>query len=366
MKHLPVACSNCGRVYPLDGAPYACPRCGGFYDLPAPPKYIPAETDHSAPGIWRYRHMFGLPAGVEPLSLGEGNTPLLPETDPQGRRIWLKCEHLNPTGSFKDRGTSVLLAHLRARGVRKVVEDSSGNAGASLAAYAARAGIQTRIFVPENASPGKLRQMEAYGAMIERVTGPRSAAADAVRRVAEEGDAVYASHAWMPFNLPGYATLALELYQQMGQVPGTVLVPVGQGGLLLGLHRGFESLRQAGLTLAMPRLVGVQALACAPLWTMATMGYSAMGFVQELPTVAEGIRVRVPLRGDAVLRAVESTEGQFIAVPEEEILPARDELAQRGFYVEPTSAVVWAALRQLPDDFPQPWVLVLTGSGYKA
>ncbi len=363
---LTVACSNCGRVYPLDGAPYACVHCGGVYDIPAPLKFQPQAIEPDQPGIWRYRHLFGLPPGVPPLSLGEGNTPLK-KIRLRGRgRVYLKCEYENPTGSFKDRGTATLLAFLRSRGVEAVLEDSSGNAGASLAAYAAQAGLAATVYAPESASPAKLARIAAHGARLVTVPGPRSAAAAAAREAAEAGQATYASHAWLPFNLPGYATIALEIYQQLGnKMPGTVIIPVGQGGLLLGLYRGFDALRQAGLSLALPRLIGVQALACAPLWTMATMGVSAMGFVQELPTLAEGIRIRHPLRGDAVLRAVESSRGQFVAVPEEDILPARDQLARRGLYVEPTSAVVWAALRQLPADLPQPLVLVLTGSGDK-
>ena len=365
MRLLTIACSNCGRVYPLDGTPHACIHCGGVYDLPAPLRFRPEEVDASQPGIWRYRALFGLPPGTPPLSLGEGNTPLLADALPDGRPVYFKAEYLNPTGSFKDRGAAVLTAFLRARGAQALLEDSSGNAGASLAAYAARAGLPATVYVPQATSEGKRAQIEAYGARLVAVPGPRSAAAEAARQAAETGRAVYASHAWLPLHLPGYATIALEIYEQLGQMPGAVVVPVGQGGLLLGLYRGFDALRQAGLTLALPRLIGVQALACAPLWTMATMGVSAMGFVQELPTLAEGIRVRHPLRGDAVLRAVENSRGQFVAVPEEEILPARDELARRGLYVEPTSAVVWAALRQLPPDLPHPLVLVLTGSGYK-
>ncbi len=362
---LTVACTNCGRVYPLNGVPHACPRCGGLYDIPAPLRFRPQEVDPQAPGIWRYRALFGLPPGVPPLSLGEGNTPLLTDKTPAGQTVYFKCEHLNPTGSFKDRGTATLLAFLRARGVQKVVEDSSGNAGASLAAYAARAGIQATVYVPEAASGRKLAQIRAYGAQVQTVPGSRSAATEAAVQAATAGSGVYASHARLPFNLPGYATLALELYQQLGRLPGAVVVPVGQGGLLLGLARGFLALREAGLALQLPQLFGVQALACAPLWAMSTMGISAMGFVQELPTLAEGIRIRHPLRGDAVLQAVANSGGDFVAVPEEDILPARDELARRGLYVEPTSAVVWAALKHLPPDLPQPLVLVLTGSGYK-
>jgi threonine synthase len=142
-------------------------------------------------------------------------------------------------------------------------------------------------------------------------------------------------------------------------------VPAGQGGLLLGIHRGFEALQRAGLAPSIPRMIGVQARACAPLWAMFSGGRQALGFVAENRTLAEGVRVRFPVRGDAVLDAVQSSRGAILAVDEEDILPGRDALARLGLYVEPTSAIVWTALAQSLDDLPDPVVVVLTGSGYK-
>ncbi len=362
---LPARCTNCGRPYPAEGMPYRCPHCGGVYDLSAPLPFDPQAVEPNQPGIWRYRHTFLLPESAPVVSLGEGRTPLVWKHRTLRRRVALKCEFENPTYSFKDRGTATLLAALLARGVEAVVEDSSGNAGVSLAAYAAQMGLDAQIFVPADAAQNKQARIAAYGAALQRIPGPRSAAADAAQQAVRK-DVVYASHAYLPFNLPGYATLAYELYEDLGgRMPGTVILPVGQGGLLLGLWRGLAAL-QKSLAVQPPRLIGVQALACAPLWTLENMGFDAFGFVQERPTVAEGIRVRVPLRGDAVLRAVSASGGRFVAVPEEMILPARDELARRGLYVEPTSAVVWAALKQLPDDLPEPVVLILTGHGERS
>ena len=177
---------------------------------------------------------------------------------------------------------------------------------------------------------------------------------------------MYASHGYLPFNLPGYATAAYEIYEQMGgKAPGTLLVPAGQGGLLLGMLRGFRTLQERGLIVKLPRFVGVQARACAPLWALHTYGADGLRMVAEVPTVAEGIRVRFPLRGDAVLKAVESSGGMFLSVDEEEILPGRDQLARRGFYVEATSAVIWPAFNQVMSRLPGPFVAVLTGAGLK-
>ncbi len=358
-----IRCLNCRQPYPEEGVPYRCPSCGGVYDYDIWPA-IPPQWDTTQPGIWRYRQAFGLPPEGPVISLGEGNTPLVWSTY-EGRRVALKCEYLNPTGSFKDRGEAVLLSFLRSRGVTFAIEDSSGNAGASFAAYAARANVQARVYVPDEAAGPKRRQIEAYGAEVVRILGTRTVVAEKAQRVAAQG-AVYASHAFLPQVLPGYATLAYELVAQLGEAPGTLVVPVGQGGLLLGAGRGFWALQQAGMIEKLPWLVGVQAQACAPLWALFTYGPVGLQWTREGKTLAEGVRVLHPVRGDGVLRMVAASGGMFIAVDEPQILPARDQLARQGFYVEPTSALAWAALASLPANAPQPVVVVLTGSGLKS
>jgi threonine synthase len=350
--------------------PYKCPHCGGIFDYGEPVSYDPAPVESSQPGVWRYRRSFGLPPEVEPVSLGEGGTPLV-WAEAFGMPVAFKCEFQNPSGSFKDRGSAVIAGFLKSRGVTAAVEDSSGNAGASFAAYAARAGIQARIFVPDSASGPKKRQIEAYGAQVVRIMGPRSNASKAVLRVLESSGSqdlltAYASHAYLPFNLTGYATLAYELFEQMDGSPGSLVLPVGQGGLLLGIMRGFQALQAAGLIQSVPKVVGVQARACAPLWALYSYGQAGMSWIAEAPTLAEGIRVKQPLRGDAVLKALTDYQGLLVAVDEEEILPGKEQLGLRGLYVEPTSAVVWGALAQLTTQLPQPIAVVLTGSGLKS
>jgi threonine synthase len=297
------------------------------------------------------------------ISLGEGNTPLI-RAKAFDRDVYFKCEYSNPTGSFKDRGTATLLGFLLARSVKEVIEDSSGNAGASLAAYAARAGIKAHIFVPESAAGPKRKQIELYGADLVSVPGVRSNASEVVRKAADANRA-YASHAYLPFNLPGYATCAYEIVDQLGEAPGAVLLPAGQGGLLLGLGRGFHALLRAGKIHKMPFIVGVQAAACAPLAALFNMGMIGLNFVTEADTLAEGIRVRSPLRAEAVLRVVHESGGRFVTVDEASILDGRDALGQLGFYVEPTSAVVWRGLQEMLSQLANPVVGVLTGVGYK-
>ena len=363
-----ITCTNCGRPYPEIGAPYKCPKCGGLFDI-ASWDFDLAQVDKSQPGIWRYRHTFaGLDSASNVVSLGEGQTPLV-WSEAFGRQIAFKCEFLNPTGSFKDRGTSVITSFLKTRGVMTAVEDSSGNAGASFAAYAARAGIKAGIYVPAAASGPKRQQIEFYGAELHPIDGSRSDVTRALERAVEPGTGAhpiaYASHAYLPVNLPGYATAAYEIFEQMGCAPAAVIVPAGQAGLLLGLYRGFSALKRAGLADSIPYFVGVQARACSPLWVLSTVGVSAFGFVTEGQTLAEGVRVKSPLRVGTILQMVDDGHGEFIVVDEIDVLRGRDELAKRGLYVEPTSAITWSALEQTVERLPDPVAIVLTGSGYK-
>lgn len=352
-------CTNCGREQPANFLGYKCPVCGGLLRLAQSLVYEGSRVDPSATGVWRYRHTFPFEADIEPVSLGEGNTPLLPvQIGP--RTIQFKHEGLNPTGSFKDRGMAVVLAWLKANGVREAIEDSSGNAGASFAGYAARAGLGARVFVPAGAAGAKRRQIEAYGAQLVAVDGPRSAASAAALAEADSG-AVYASHVYNPLGLAGNATCAYEIVAQLGRAPEAVLLPVGHGTLLLGLHLGFKALHEAGVIAQLPRLHAVQALACAPLWAVSQYGRAGLDWIGEGTTLAEGIRVLHPLRGDFVLNAIRETGGSVLAVDDPEIYAGHTALARLGLYVEPTCAAVWPVLDQVPGDL----VVVLTGSGLK-
>jgi threonine synthase len=356
----PFQCTNCGRLPPPDSRGWKCPVCGGLLDLGTPLIFDAQKIDARESGLWRYRHTFPLPGDAEPVTLGEGGTPLV-SAKVEGRTVHFKLECLNPTGSFKDRGMAVMLTALRAMGVREAIEDSSGNAGASFAGYAARAGVAARIFVPASASGPKRKQITAFGAKVVPVDGPRSKAAEAALAAAERG-AYYASHIYNPIGLAGNATAAYEIWEQLGRAPESIVLPVGHGTLLLGLHRGFKALKAAGLIERLPRLVGVQASACAPLWAVHTSGREGLSWVTEGETVAEGIRVFQPVRGDAVLAAIAESSGALLAVDDPAILAGRDALARMGLYVEATSAVVWEALKHVPGEV----VVMLTGSGLKS
>lgn len=355
-----VACSRCGQRTARPSA-WRCDACGGplwITNLPA----FDADALSDEWTLWRYEAM--LPADRN-FSLGEGFTPVV-EVEFEGVAFRAKLEFLAPTSSYKDRGTVVLVNRLMSQDVRDVVEDSSGNAGASLAAYAGAAGIRARVFVPAHAAHGKKRQISVFGAELVEVEGPRSAATEACLAAAR--DTVYASHAWSPFFLAGQMTVAWELWEQSGRrVPDGIVCPVGQGSLVLGLWYGFEALRGGGYVDTVPRLYGVQAAACDPIVRAWEAGDEEPAPVTEGDTIAGGIRIAAPVRGHEILHAIRASGGAAFRVDDEAIHSAQLTLARRGLYVEPTSAVPVAALDAVWRHVGRAGDLVvpLTGSGLK-
>jgi threonine synthase len=360
-------CTTCAQSYALDTREWRC-VCGGLFDLEAYPPFDAARIDVAGEGLQRYRALLPLDAGWELVTLGEGGTPLV-QADWEGLPLWFKLESLNPTGSFKDRGSATLATALRGLVIEQVVEDSSGNAGASLAAYAARAGISCQVWVPGSAAGPKLVQMRAYGAEVVPIQGTREGAARAAWAESARG-AYYASHVYNPIFLAGTETIAYELWEQLGhRAPAAMIVPVGNGTLLLGAYRGFGRLFEAGLVSRLPRLFAVQAAACAPVYHAFQSGKDALEPVASGPTVASGIAIGQPARGQEILAALRATDGGAIAVTEEEIVQAHGQLARQGFYVEMTSAAAVAALAALHGALPtsgeEPVVVPLTGHGLK-
>lgn len=302
------------------------------------------------------------------MSLGEGQTPLVADRLQSGLRY--KAEFLFPTGSFKDRGTTVLTSCLRELGITRAVEDSSGNAGASMAAYFAAAGIAATIFVPEATSPAKTNQIRAFGATPRRTEGSRADVTAAAMAALSEG--FYASHLWSPYFLAGTMTFAFELWEQHEQqVPDVVVVPVGGGTLLLGAYLGFQQLRLAGLTSKMPVIIGAQSERFAPLARAFAEGRESTAGVTfaEGETLAEGIRLRDPPRSRQILHAVRETGGWIETVTENDLRAAWGQLANQGLYVEPTAAVAPAAAGKIlargDVKHDQITVAALTGTGLK-
>jgi threonine synthase len=310
-----------------------------------------------------YQESLGLPGNAPVVTLGEGNTPLLSSRF-NSRQVYLKMEGQNPTGSYKDRGSAVLTSFLRSRSVSSAVEDSSGNAGASLAAYCARAGISVAVFIPETASGPKRWQIEMYGAEVHRIPGARANAANAVLE-AVKGGRIYASHAFMPFGLTGIATIAYEIFEQLGRVPGTLIAPVGHGGLLYGLMLGFEALLHNGASRALPYYIGVQAENCAPvLEAYRRHSIHLTGLVTK-PTLAEGTSVSSPVRGGQILARMLPGGGEMQGCGEDQLLETYVSTARSGVFCEPTSCLSLIPLLNDKIELAEPVVAVLTGAGFK-
>lgn len=358
-------CERCDARYGYSDPAWRC-RCGGVLGLDAD---IAFEDPQPEVGIWRYRDSLPPVPADGRVTLGEGMTPLAPLRVGPGR-VYAKLEFASPTGSFKDRGTAVVVTRLRALDVRQVVEDSSGNAGASLAAYCAAARIRCTIHAPAATSAAKLTQIRAYGADVVLVPGPRAAATDAAMAAAEVGG-YYANHAWDPYFFEGTKTAAYEIWEQLGgRAPDRVVLPAGQGTMLLGLAKGFRELRVAGRIGRLPQLIAVQSEACAPLYEAFRRGGETLPSVAApARTLAEGIATVAPLRWRAILAVVRESGGRVLGVPEAAIVAALRTLGHAGLFVEPTAATAFAALGQLDDgadDSPAgTTVLVLTGSGLK-
>src|SRR5881394_1448897 len=317
-------CPACGTAYPADRPLWHC-DCGGPLDLEPGQGLRRSDIDADDASLWRYHAALALKESPR-VSLGEGWTPLV-ERRWDGATVLFKLESQMPTGSFKDRGTAVMLNHLLEVGVGPIHEDSSGNAGSSMATYAAAAGLRCRIYVPATAPHGKIVEIAAIG------------------------ESFYASHNWHPYFIEGTKTLAYELWEQVGfAVPDNILVPTGYGSNILGLDRGFDELTRRGEISRRPRLFAVQAENCAALaaaWVADAADYVPFS---PRPTIADGIATVKPVRTAEVLSALRRSGGGVAAVPEDEIGPALKALGRLGLFVEPTAATAAAALTRLLSD----------------
>jgi len=298
--------------------------------------------------------------------MNEGFTPL-EEIEFNGGGVLIKIDYLFPTGSYKDRGATVLISKMKEWGVQKVVEDSSGNAGSAIAAYCAKAGIGCDIYVPQYTSPGKLIQIQAYGATLKRVEGSREKTAEKAMEAASK--IPYASHCWNPFFLHGTKTFAFEVWEQMDwRAPDTLVLPIGHGTLFLGAYIGFKELKTAGMIKRIPKMVGIQSASCAPLYQAFKKGWKETRPIEKEETIAEGIAIAEPVRGRQILEAIRETGGEVLAVTEKEIKVALKEMGRKGHFIEPTSSATIAGLKKYLRKKRQNETVVstLTGMGLKS
>jgi len=382
MHAVGLRCTNCGHEYPLDVWHYECTRCRWplevYYSKPQKNAEQLRGVLNRAKRLWDYRQFLPVREPGYIVSLGEGGTPLLSVSRlvPNHTSIFIKNEAMNPTGSFKDRPISVIISKAREHGVQKVITASSGNAGGALAAYAAAAGIQAVVVVPESTPREKLVSIMVYGARIIKVRGTAS---DAVRLVSE----ICSRQKWLnatttfanPYGLEGDKTVAYEIVRDLGfEVPSYVLIPVGAGPLLVGCYKGFRDLYEWGLIDSIPRLVAVQAEGCAPIAKAWRDGRDMVEAWNSPRTIASGIAdplLGYEKDGSLTLKFVKRSRGLVLTVSDDEIIAAARLLAEKaGIFTEPTGAVALAGLQRLIragqfDTGGKKVVCIVTGSGFK-
>jgi threonine synthase len=361
-------CTKCNTEYSINEPIWKC-RCGGLLNIAYTPVIDLDNIENKTPGMWRYRDSIPISKNKNIVSFSEGFTPLL-EVETGVGSILVKQDHLFSTGSYKDRGASVLISKVKELGIKKVVEDSSGNAGAAIAAYCAKAGIECEIYVPESTSKGKLAQIELYGAKLHKIPGSRENTAAAVMEAADKN--YYASHSWNPWFFQGTKTFAYEVCEQLEwNAPDVVILPAGNGTLFLGAYIGFKELNNAGIIENMPKMTAIQTVNCSPLHESYKNNLKEPSKIESLETIAEGIAIAEPIRGHEILEAVGVTEGEIITVTEEEIEVSLRNMMSSGYYIEPTSAAVMAGVikyqnRNQNRSKGERIVSVFTGHGLKS
>ncbi len=332
-------CATCDFTGDSAQILWRCPNCGGELLIEGLPELL-ESVDQSRPGLWRYRLLLPVQGPDTGSILGEGDTPLVPfEID--NVRIHLKVDSQLPTGSFKDRGAAVLCQYLKEIGVRRIIVDSSGNAAASMAAYAAATGLECTVFVPATASPGKLVQARASGATVIPIEGSRDDVATAAQTAADEDQsASYASHNWHPVFVEGVKTWAFEVHEQLGgRNPDRVFAPAGGGSSFVGAWRGFSATGSR-----LPGIIAAQPEACAPI-VRAWKEKAPIRRMEAGPTIAEGTKIAEPPRARQIARVLEHPAAGAIAVDEELLISTLKQLWAGGIYCEPTGALGVAAFR---------------------
>lgn len=333
-------CSKCGAASEVMTRKAKC-DCGGLWNLDyKAPKFDLSLVDRDTWNIFRYRKFMPIEGELwRDITLGEGMTPVIHFNED----VMLKMDYFMPTLSFKDRGAAVLITHCKTIGVESVLQDSSGNAGNSVAAYCAKAGIDCEIFVPEGTSSKKIHMITSHNARINVVPGTRDNCANVCREKVEKEGVYYASHVYNPFFYEGTKTYIYEVYEQIHKIPANLFVPLGNGTLLLGMIKALEELIDSNVIENMPHIVAVQSEYCDPLARAALAGEKQPSLVIPQPTMAEGIAIGAPMRGKEILEYTYKYNMEMITAPEKRIMEARMSLAAKGIYCEHTTAATYAA-----------------------
>ena len=352
-------CINCHAIYGVDEIVYFCKNCGDILeikiDLEKAAKVVKTGSyKNAALSVWRYRGFMPIHESTDVVTLSEGGTGLhrskrlgevLGLTD-----LWIKNEGENPTGSFKDRGMTVGVTKAVELGAKHVICASTGNTSASLAAYAARAGIRCTVLIPSGKiAYGKLSQAMIHGAKVLQVRGNFDEALEFVLKLAEKHKSIYLLNSINPFRIEGQKSLGYEICEQIdGDVPDRLIVPVGNAGNISAIWKGFSEFYKLGVIDKLPKMTGIQAVGSAPIVKAIKSHNSKIVPVAEPETVATAIRIGAPVSWKKAINAINESHGTAETVTDEEILDAQRILAQvEGIFVEPASAASIAGLKKL-------------------
>jgi threonine synthase len=374
-------CINCGSKYAIDEIVYFCKKCGDLlevkYDFGKLTKKLEKSDWRNVPlSVWRYKDFMPIDDISKIVSLNEGGTGLH-SCHKLGKQLGLlqlcvKNEGENPTGSFKDRGMTVGVSKAAELGVKNVICASTGNTSASLAAYAAKAGMRCTVLIPSGKiAYGKLAQAIIYGAKVLQVRGNFDQSLDMVLKLAEKHSNIYLLNSINPFRVEGQKSLGFEICDQLeNEPPDRVIVPVGNAGNISAIWKGFTEFYQLGFIKKLPKMTGIQAKGSAPIAQAIKTNSAKIVPVEKPETVATAIRIGAPVSWKKAVNAIRDSGGTAETVTDEEILAAQKLLARvEGIFVEPASASSIAGLIKLVSndviDKDESVVCVTTGHGLK-
>ena len=374
-------CINCGTRYPIDEVVYFCRKCGDIleikldYDM-AQDMLKKSDWKKTPLSVWRYRDLMPIADPSRIITLNEGGTGLH-QCKRLGKalglkQLYVKNEGENPTGSFKDRGMTVGVTKAVELGVKSVICASTGNTSASLAAYAAKAGLTCAVLIPSGKiAYGKLAQAIIYGAKVVKVRGNFDQALDIVFKLSEKHRSIYLLNSINPFRIEGQKSLGFEICEQLdNKPPNRVIVPVGNAGNISAIWKGFTEFHNLGFVKTLPKMTGIQAEGAAPIAQAIKTGSKEIKPVSKPETIATAIRIGAPVSWKKAVNAIRDSGGTAETVTDDEILEAQKTLSRlEGLFVEPASASSIAGLKKLVEngeiDKDECVVCVTTGHGLK-
>ena len=360
-----IVCFKCGKEFSPNKIIFECDKCGYSleikYDYSQIKKLVDKEYFYRLePKHWKYFAFYPIKDLANAVSMQEGGTPLL--ASKKLKDYYYKCEGVNPTGVFKDRGSSVEISKAKELKVKKILCASTGNMGASLSAYAARAGMAAEIYLPSFASGPKIKQIQGYGAKVKIIKGSYDQALQATIKQREK-TGVYLTGDY-PYRLEGQKSVGFEVLDQLSwEVPKNIVCPIGNGTLIYAVYKACVELKETGFIKSLPRIIGIQAKGCSPIVKAFKENSKSIEPIKKSKTIASAINCGNPVDGLEALHAVKKSKGLAESVTDNEMLKAKKELGREGVYAETSGAAVYAGARKL--ELKGKTVLIVSGHGLK-